>query len=116
MFKETEGPETPTLGRGTKTEKEVGVCGLPAGDIFSFPLRENLAKQWRWYLIFLSALTVLAVCLNGYIIKHIACLFQGWSQTEILRYALSQCQSCLKMLMQHDIEENLGFYLHGRKL
>lgn len=25
MFKETEGLETPTLGRGTKTEKEVGI-------------------------------------------------------------------------------------------
>ena len=50
VFKKTEGPETPnivSLDRSTKTEKEVGVCSLAAQDILSFPLRENLANQWR---------------------------------------------------------------------
>lgn len=41
--------------------------------------------------------------------KHRACLFQGWSQTEILRHTLARCLSYLKMLMQHDIEENFIF-------
>lgn len=112
MCKETEGLEAPTLGHGTKTEKEVGVwftCrrhpqffsqgkpGQAMEVILHFPkCSHSLSSLFEW-------------------IHHEACLSQGWCQTEILRYALAQCQSCLKMLMQHGIEENWGFYLHGKK-